>query len=358
MRKEFLPFARPDLGKEEIASVSEVLESGWIVSGPKNFQLENAIKELTGCKYAVAVNSGTSGLYLAVKALGLSEGEVITPSLSFIATSNIILENGLTPRFVDINRKTLNINASKVKPGKESRAIIPVHFNGLVCDMDKLQELGEAGIPIIEDAAHAIGAEHNGKKIGNISDMTVFSFHPNKNVTSGEGGVVTTNNKEYADKIRSLRYFGFTPITEKDRTRYEQTMNSLSLKYNMPDIQAAIALEQLKKLKDFTAKRLKLVKIYEDLLSESFCKKHGVVKIEQALESKGHVHHMYQIFVEQRETVMTKMNKQNIGVGVHYTPIHQQPYYQSNKCWKASGLKETEWVGERTLTLPLFTKMV
>ncbi len=359
MRKTFLPFARPDIGQEEISRVKEVLESGWLASGPMNAKLEQAFRDYIGCRHAIAVNSGTSGLFLALRALGIEKGEVITPSMSFVATSNVIVENGLMPCFVDIQRKTLNIDEGLIRSGKATKAIMPVHFNGLVCEMDTINEKASAaGIAVIEDAAHAIGAAHNGKKVGNLSDVTVFSLHPNKNITAGEGGIITTDDDELAARLKELRYFGFLSYQEGSITKYKQEMQRMSLKFNMPDIQAAIALEQLKKVERFTTKRKRLVQAYEELLTEQFCKKNCISKPLQFLDTERHVHHMYQIFVENREKVIEKMRAQNIGVGVHYTPIHLQPYYQKAKCWKAlSPLTETEWAGKRTITLPLFTKM-
>ncbi|RKY89127.1 UDP-4-amino-4,6-dideoxy-N-acetyl-beta-L-altrosamine transaminase, partial [candidate division KSB1 bacterium] len=275
VRDRFLPFHQPSIDGEEIQEVVDTLKSGWITTGPKTKLFEKKFQEYIGCKYAIAVSSCTAGLHLALVAAGVGQGdEVITTPYTFATTGEVIIQIGAKPVFVDIEEDGFNIDVTKIPEAitPETKAIIPVHFAGEPCDMDEIMKIAqENNLFVIEDAAHAVGAEYKGKKIGNIGDVTVFSFYATKNLTTGEGGMVTTNNDELAEKIRLLSLHGISKDAWKRYTAegswYYEILYA-GYKYNMTDIQASLGIHQLNKLEKFLSIRQKYAQRYSSAFAD------------------------------------------------------------------------------------------
>lgn len=365
VRKAMLPYGMHLMGKEEITSALACLKSNWIVSGPIVSKFEKAFSEYTGAKYAVALTSGTAALHAALLACGIgSNDEVITTPYTFCSTSNAILYAGAKPVFIDVEYDTFNINSNniKYKINRKTKAILPVHFAGQPCDMDKIMDIAKKHkLMVIEDAAHACGAGFKGKKIGNIGDASCFSFHPVKNMTTVEGGMLTTNNKKIAEKAHSLRFHGITKdVLSREFTSkpwfYE--MKDLGFKYNLSDLQASIGLEQLKKLEKWNKIREKYVEIYK----EAF-KNIKEIEIPEVKEDRKSAWHLYVIKLNleslkaDRDTIMRALRAENIGVNVHYIPVHYHPYYKKRFNFKKGSFPAAERIYERAVTLPLFHSM-
>ena len=366
-RKDFLPLSTPTIGTDEIEEVTDSLKSGWITTGPKVIEFEKKIKEYTGAKYCLALNSGTAGLHSALLALGIKEGdEVITTPMTFAATVNVIEHVGAKPVFVDINPGTMNIREEEIesKITKRTKAVIPVHFAGQPCDMDIILSVSKKkGIAVIEDAAHAIGTVYKGKKIGTLkSDAAVFSFHPLKNITTGEGGIVAFSGKSIGEKISLLRFHG---ITSSAWARYskggkaEYNLYLPGFKYNMLDIQAALGIHQIEKLDEFIEKRTKLAGIYTRELKN--CE--AVTCPEAVNYDCRHAWHLYIIKLNpktlkiSRKQFFEELKKLNIGTGIHFPAIHTQSYYKKKYVYKKNDYPETAKTAERILSLPLFPLM-
>ena len=365
-RKTFLPFSRPDIGQREIDEVVNVLSSGWITSGPKVAAFEKAFAEYVGSPYALTLTSCTAGLHLAMEILDLQPGdEVITTSLTWPATVNMIHLCGGKPVFVDVERDTFNLDVSQVEEAitKQTRAVIPVHFAGQSCDLDKLREICKAhDIELIEDAAHAVGSEYKGKRIGSGNNMAVFSFHPIKNMTTGEGGMITTHDNETFERLRTLRFHGVDKDAWKrygcgDKAGYE--LYHPGWKYNMTDIQAAIGLVQLERLDTMIEKRMTLAALYDDLLSEV----HEITRPCRTRYDIRHAWHLYTILVEKdkagiaRDEFMQEMGKRNIGTGLHFQAVHQLSFYKNHYPVPDGSLPETEFISETIVSLPLYSGM-
>lgn len=366
MRSTFLPFSRPDIGQEEINEVIEVLSSGWITSGPKVQAFEKAFAEYVGCPYALALSSCTAGLHLAMEMLDLKPGdEVITTSLTWPATVNMIHLCGGRPVFVDVERNTINLDVSHVEKAitKRTMAIVPVHFAGQSCDLDGLREICQSrGITLIEDAAHAVGSEYKGKRIGSSDNIAVFSFHPIKNMTTGEGGMITTHDEETYERLRLLRFHGVDKDAWKRYGLAEKEGYDLHLpgwKYNMTDIQAAIGLVQLKRLDKMIERREKLVALYDSLLSDV----HELMLPANVPYSVRHARHLYTLIVDKdktgimRDKFMLEMKKLNIGTGLHFLAVHKLSFYRKHYPLPDGSLPETEYISERIVSLPLYSGM-
>jgi len=365
-RREMLPFSRPSIGEEEIAEIVRSMKSGWITTGPKCHQFEEDVKSYVGAKHAVALTSATAGLHLALLAAGIGPGdEVITTSMTFAATANVITLVGAKPVFVDIG-DDLNINAGLIESAVTSRtrAIIPVHFAGYPCDMDKIMSLaGKRNLTVIEDAAHAIGTEYGGRRIGSIGDMTVFSFHPIKNITTGEGGMLTTDNAAFAEKVRLLKFHGIRKdawrrYSAKEIPQYEILFPGF--KYNLTDLQAALGVHQLKKLDDFIAQRAQYAAIYRGLLKDV-----PEILLPEAPARKGtrHAWHLFVVMADidkltiDRDRFMAEMLDKNIGIGLHFPAVHLQAYYRQAFGCSSGTLPKTEFVSDRIFSLPLYPGM-
>jgi UDP-4-amino-4,6-dideoxy-N-acetyl-beta-L-altrosamine transaminase len=354
-----IPYGRQSIDDDDIRAVVEVLKSDWLTSGPKTSEFEDALCRYVGCKHAVVVNSGTSALDIAIQALDLPLGsEVITSPLTFAATANALLYNRVKPVFADIERATRNIDPDSIrqKITDKTRAIAYVDYAGHPCDITALKEIAnEHDLFLIEDACHAIGAEYNGKKIGNFADLTIFSFHPVKHITTGEGGAVLDNNSELYQNLCLYRNHG---IDRDARARYGSDaswaydMKRLGRNYRMTDIQAALGISQLKKLELFIAKRIRLAVRYNDLLNE--------IKLITLPETKGnvrHAWHLYTILLDphiNRDDFFRYMREKGIGVNVHYIPVYRHSYYQERVGCRGMFLPVTEDVFSHIITLPLY----
>lgn len=366
MVDEFLPFSRPWIDKEEIDEVINCLESGWITTGPRVKQFEQALSEYLDSPHALTLSSATAGLHLALEALDLAPGdEVITTPLTFVATINTIVLAGGRPVFVDIDAGTRNMDIEQLAAaiGPRTRAIIPVHFAGLPVDLDPLYALAQKNdIRVIEDAAHAIGTEYKGRRIGAFGDTQVFSFHPNKNMTTGEGGCVTTRDDQLARRISLLRFHG---IDREAWNRFgksgsqQYSVIAPGYKYNMMDIQAALGIHQLERLDAFIDRRRDLAQRYQAELGE-------IAELAlPTLPAYAHRHawHLYCVLINVDEAGMTRdefieaMKTQNVGTGLHYQAVHLHPYYQENFGFSSGDFPIAEDVGERIVSLPLFPRM-
>lgn len=360
MRKEFLPYGLHDISEDDLKAVADILKGNWITTGPTIAAFEKAVADYTGAKFAVAVNSGTAALDIAVAALGLKPGdEAITTPFTFAATSNALLYNGIKPVFADIDPKTLNIDPVDIrrKITAKTKLIIFVDYSGQPCDIDELRKIAEEHkLYLIEDAAHSLGASYKGKKTGTHADMVTFSFHPVKHITTGEGGMVMTDNEQFFKKLMMLRTHG---IDKDAGSRYGPNagwaydMKMLGRNYRITDFQCALGISQMKRLDDFIAKRRKLVALYMQILPQN---------VQPILEKddRQSAWHIFPVLLPKgvdRDAVFQKMRKANIGVNLHYIPVYRHSYYQQNYPVNPKDYPVTEDVFSRIITLPLFSKM-
>ncbi len=366
-RKTFLPFARPDIDEATIEDVCDSLRSGWITTGPKSIRFENEFGQRLGTPYALAVNSATAGLHLANLALGIGPGdEVITTPMTFVATLNTIVFAGARPVLVDIDPGTFNMDPERIEAAVTSRtkAIVPVHFAGLPVDMDAVNKVSEKhGLAVIEDCAHALGASYKGRLIGSdAGHVCVFSFHPTKNITTGEGGMVCTGLEEVAERIAILRQHG---MSKGAWSRYAVTgtphydVALPGLKYNMLDIQAAIGLGQLKRLDAFNARRRHIVERYR----HAFTGLEGLTLPSAPSYEHIHAWHIFTPLLDierldlTRDGFMALMKERNIGTAYHYQAVHLFDYYAKRFGFRKGDFPNAERVSERIVSLPLFPAM-
>ncbi|MEE9212138.1 MAG: DegT/DnrJ/EryC1/StrS aminotransferase family protein [Phycisphaeraceae bacterium] len=351
-----IPIARPCIGEAEQAAVNRVFESRWLGMGEVTQRFEDRLREYLGVKHVIATSRGTAALHLALDALDLQPGdEVIVPSLTFVATVQAIVMAGATPVFCEVNPSTLNIEVEDAlrRITERTRAIMPVHFGGLACDMDALLPAAhEQGIAIVEDAAHAFGSTYRGRPIGTLGDLTCFSFHAIKNITCGEGGAVATNHDHQAKTIAQRRYLGIDQDTwrrEGQLKKWQYRVVSHGFRYHMSDINAAIGLAQLDRLEDFAAHRRRIVRRYDD----AFGGVEGITLLRRDLHET--IPHMYVIRVnaEQRDVLVEHLAEQGVGAGVHYAPIHLQPVFDAYRVC----LPVTEQLYGQIITLPLYVEM-
>ncbi len=361
---KYIPYAKQTIDKSDIDAVVKVLKSDWITQGSVIQEFEKAICEYVGVKYAVAVSSGTAALHIACLASGIKKSdEVITSPITFVTSANCILYCGGKPIFADIQEDTLNIDPEKIKEKitRRTKALIPVHFAGHPCDLKEIKHIAQKhNLSIIEDAAHALGAEYKNRKVGSCkySDMTVFSFHPVKHITSGEGGVVTTNRKDLYEKLLLLRTHGIT----KDKRKlkgwngpwyYEQHL--LGFNYRITDFQCALGLSQLKKLDVFLKKRRQLADFYNKEFSDL-----NEITLPVERPTVNSAWHIYPIRIRnssQRKRIFNALLDSNIGVQVHYIPVHLQPYYRDNFGYKENDYPKAENYYKETITIPLYPGM-
>ncbi len=366
MRAAYLPFSRPTLGDEEIAELLDSIRSGWITTGPKVERFAQAFADYVGAKHAAPVSSATAGLHLALLAHGIGPGdEVITTPLTFAATLNVIVLAGATPVLADIDRRTLQIRPEEIakKIGSKTKAIIPVHFAGQPADLDPILALAkQRGLAVIEDAAHSVGTEYKGKKLGSFPTTSVFSFHPNKNITTGEGGMIVAADEAVHQKVSVLRFHGLDKDAWKrfDKSgtpRYD--IETPGFKYNMMDIQAALGLHQLPKLDGFIEARRLRALAYQ----EAFRGMAGLILPEPVPYTARHAWHLYTPLVDidrlsiTRDAFMAELKARNIGSGLHYTAAHEFSYYARAFGWKADDFPEAHFVSDRIVSLPLFPLM-
>ena len=362
IRKDFLPLSRPSIGEKEIEGVVSCLKSGWITTGPLCKAFEEKFCELTGASYALSVSSGTAGMHLMLLAMDIKRGdEIITPSMTFASTLNMITLLGAKPVFVDIHYDTLNINADLIeeKITERTKGVIPVHFAGAPVDMDKIMGVAKKhGLSVIEDAAHGLGTYYKGVHVGGFGQSAVFSFHPIKNITTGEGGMITYNDDYLETQLRLLRFHGI----ERDAwKRYgkggnpEYDIKVPGFKYNLTDIQAALGLAQRSRLEELNSRIRQLADLYRRGLE-------GVEGLElPGVPAYPHIHawHLFVIKVlsMDRERFMQMLSDYQIGYGIHFPAGHRLNYIQKRYKIKKGELKETERASAKLVSLPLFPDM-
>jgi UDP-4-amino-4-deoxy-L-arabinose-oxoglutarate aminotransferase len=362
IRKDFLPLSRPSIGEREIEGVVSCLKSGWITTGPLCKAFEEKFCELTGASYALSVSSGTAGMHLMLLAMDIKRGdEIITPSMTFASTLNMITLSGAKPVFVDIHYDTLNINADLIegKITERTKGIIPVHFGGAPVDMDRILGIAKKhDLFIIEDAAHGLGTYYKDVHAGGFGQSAIFSFHPIKNITTGEGGMITHNDDHLESRLRLLRFHGIERDAWKRYGRGgnpEYDIKTPGFKYNLTDIQAALGLAQLSRLEELNRRRRQLAELYRKGLE-------GVEGLElPGIPAYPHIHarHLFVIKVlsMDRERFMQKLSEYQIGYGIHFPAGHRLNYIQKRYKIKKGELKETERANTRLVSLPLFPDM-
>jgi dTDP-4-amino-4,6-dideoxygalactose transaminase len=363
MRTEFLDFSPPSIGEEEIAEVVDTLRSKWITTGPKTKKFEEEFASYVGAKHAIGVNSCTAGLHLSLVGLGIGPGdEVITSPLTFTSSVATIVHAGATPVLADVCEDTFNIDPEQVlaRITPKTKAIIPVDFGGHPADILEIRKIAERhGIPVIEDAAHAAGAKIGGRMIGSLSNTTSFSFYATKNMTTGEGGMVTTDDAELANRIRVLSLHGISKdawkrYSKEGSWRYDVLYPGF--KYNMTDIAAAIGLHQLKKLDGFLERRARIAALYNDAFA-----KFPELTTPASRSNVTHAWHLYPIQLRSakcsRDTMIEELKNRNIGTSVHFIPIHYHSWYKEHLGYKQGDYPVAERIFEGILSLPMNTAM-
>ncbi|MBI4833604.1 MAG: UDP-4-amino-4,6-dideoxy-N-acetyl-beta-L-altrosamine transaminase [Planctomycetes bacterium] len=356
---KFIPYAQQWVDEADIRAVVKVLKSDWLTQGPKIAEFEKDVADYTGAKYAVAVSSGTAALHCACLSADIKKGdEVITTPITFAASANSVLYCGAKPVFADIKPDTWNINPKEIerKISSKTRAIIPVDFTGQPADLDEIKKIARKHkLVVIEDAAHAMGAIYKGKKVGGLSDLTILSFHPVKHVTTGEGGMILTNNFHYYQKLLMIRTHGITrrkDLLTKDEGSWYYEMHHLGYNYRLTDFQCALGLNQLKRLNQFLARRRSIVTQY----NEAF-KKIKEITIPYETSGVNSAWHLYIIRVKSnRREIFEALRRKKIQVNVHYIPVYYHPYYRKLG-YKKGICSNAERYYEEAMTLPLFPKM-
>lgn len=353
----YIPYGRQSIDEKDIQMVTEVLRSAYLTTGPKVTEFEKRVADYVGARYAVAVCNGTAALHIACLAAGIGKGdEVVTTPITFAASANCVLYCGGIPVFADIDADTYNICPQEIekKITNKTKAIIPVHYTGQPCDMDAIAEIARKhDLIVIEDAAHALGASYKDKRIGSISDMTCFSFHPVKPITTGEGGMVVTDDEELYKKLLLFRSHGITRdeelMAEKQGAWYYEQLE-LGYNYRITDISCALGISQMDKLDFFLEKRRKIAECY----NEAFEKAENI-KIPKQLSGCNSGWHLYMIQVmgKNRKAVFEQLRSVGIGANVHYIPVYQHPYYQ-NHGYSDCCCKNAEIFYERAISLPIF----
>lgn len=365
MTEQFLPLSRPSITELEIQSVVDVLRSGWITTGSRVQELEGGFRDLLGCRHAVAVSSATAAMHLALHALGLRPGdEVITPSLTWVSTVNLVTLAGAKPVFVDVDRDTLMTTAALVESRitNRTRLIVPVHFAGAALDLDPLRALARAhGIALLEDAAHALGTYYKDEAIGSRG-TGIFSFHPIKNMTTGEGGMLCTDDEALAQRIRTLRFHGLG-VDAFDRESGGRAPQAEVLepgyKYNLPDMNAALGLGQLQRIGEIVRRRAALARIYAEQLADV----EEVLPLGMPDYPMDHSWHLYVIRLDVertgigRDEFMSELKSRGIGTGLHFRAVHSQRFYRETLNGNEPDLPNTDWNSTRLCSLPLYPDM-
>jgi dTDP-4-amino-4,6-dideoxygalactose transaminase len=365
MRQSFLPFAQPLIGEEEIELVVSCLRSGWLTTGQKVRQLEQEFAPFAGAKHAVAVNSCTAALHLALEAIGIGPGdEVIVPSMTFTATGAVVEHLGGTPVLADCDPLTLNIDPADTerRVTARTRALIPVHYGGQAADMDPLLDLAKRKkLKVIEDAAHAIPTLYQGRRVGALGDATAFSFYATKNLTTGEGGMLTTDDEAIADRARLMCLHGMSRDAWKRYTQKGSWMYEIlapGFKYNLTDIAAAIGLPQLHRVHEFHERRRAIARRYH----QAFADLPGIAR-PGVRDDKEHAWHLYVIQVDSsvltidRDEFIRQLSARNIGTSVHFIPLHVHPYWKDRYGLRAEDFPNTDAAFHRILSIPIYARM-
>ena len=361
MKEKFLVFGSPLINIEEINEVIDCLKSGWLGTGPKVNQFEDQFKKYKETQYSIAVNSCTAALHLSLKSLDLNEGdEVITTPMTFCSTVNAIIHAGATPVLADIDLETMNIDPSQIeeKINSKTRCILPVHFAGRPCNMEKIMAISRGNnLFVIEDCAHAIETKYKDENAGTFGDFGCFSFYVTKNLVTGEGGMVITDHKGKANRIKRLALHGMSKDAWKrfsDEGYQHYCVEEAGYKYNMMDIQAAIGIHQLKRIEKNWFRRQEIWNYYNDKFSEL-----PIILPEPPEKNTRHAYHLYTILIDKkiagfsRDSFFTKMNSEEVGVGVHYLSIPEHPYYKKQFGWKVKDYPNAMKIGRETVSLPL-----
>ncbi|HEX2834595.1 MAG TPA: DegT/DnrJ/EryC1/StrS aminotransferase family protein [Thermoanaerobaculia bacterium] len=357
-RSPFLPFALPDYGEAEQSAVRDVLASGWITTGPKTKAFEAEFANAVGAKHAIAVSSCTAALHLALEAVGVTAGdEVITTPYTFAASAEVIRYFGATPRFVDVDRRTFNIDPTRAREAvtAKTKAILPVHIAGLSCDLDPLRELG---LPIVEDAAHAFPSKYGGRTIGSIGDFTCFSFYATKTIATGEGGMLCTNDDAHAERCRIMSLHGISRDAWKRYTAegsWAYDVIAPGFKYNLTDIASALGLAQLERAETMAQRRAEIAARYDDAFSSHL--------FEVPAGGEGHAWHLYMLRLQldrwriDRAAFIAELKARNIGTSVHFIPLHVQPYYRDLYGFTPESFPIAYGEYLREVSLPIYSRM-
>jgi perosamine synthetase len=360
-----IPYGKQYIDEDDIKAVVEVLKSDWLTTGPKVREFEQAVADYVGAKYAVAVSSGTAALHCAMYALGIGAGdEVIVPPMTFASTVNCVVFQGGTPVFTDVDPDTLLIDLAKVeeKLTEKAKAIIGVDYAGQPCDWDRLREIADKyRLKLVADGCHALGAEYKAKKVGSLADMTVFSFHPVKHIATGEGGMITTDAEDLANRMRLFRNHGITSeFRERElRGSWFYEMADLGYNYRLTDMQCAIGLSQLKKLPDFLARRREIAKIYDGAFGDL----EGISPLAVG-DDVLHAYHLYVVRVStdkcqgDRAQIFKELRENGIGVNVHYIPVHLHPFYRNHFATGSGLCPIAEDAYVQIISLPMFAGMI
>lgn len=358
---KIIPYGRQSIGEEDIDAVCSVLRSDWLTTGPKVDEFEQAVADYVGSQYAVAVSSGTAALHCAMYALGIGPGdEVIVPSMTFAATANCVVYQGGTPVFADVTPDTLLIDPEKVeeKITDRTKAIIAVDYAGQPCDYSRLQAVAKSNeLNLVSDSCHALGAEYQGKRVGTLADMTVFSFHPVKHITTGEGGMVVTDNDNLCKRLRLFRNHGISSDIHQRESRnsWHYDISDLGYNYRITDIQCALGASQLRRLPDFLKRRREIAEYYDEAFS--FVPEIDPLSTE---DNVVHAYHLYVVKIDfetlgiDRSNVFKYLRKNGVGVNVHYIPVHMHPFYRKKFGTAAGMCPSAEKAYEQILSLPIY----
>jgi len=365
MRQTFLPFHLPSIDDDEVQEVVAALRSRWITTGPRVKRFEDDFAAYVGAPHAVAVNSGTAALHLALAAIGLkADDEVIVPADTFTATAEVVVYFGARPVMVDCRRDTFNIDerALEERVTPRTRAVIPVHLAGQPCEMEPILDIARRyNLRVIEDAAHALPARYNGQMVGSISDLTAFSFYATKPITTGEGGMATTADPEFAERMRVMSLHGISKDAWKRYTAegsWYYDVIAAGFKYNMTDIAAAMGIHQLHKVERFWERRNQIAQMYSQAFAEQ-----EAVRIPTVQTNVQHAWHLYIILLNlemltiNRAQFIEELKTRNIGTSVHFIPLHLHPYYRDTFGYRPGDFPNAEWVYERCISLPIYPDM-
>jgi dTDP-4-amino-4,6-dideoxygalactose transaminase len=365
MAMQHLPFHKPEITDDDVQSVVETLRSGWLTTGPKVKRFEEDFAKYVGCTHAVAVNSGTAALHLALDAIGIKEGDdVIVPTLTFAATAEVVIYFKAKPVLVDCRPDTLNLDPDQIEKAitPRTKAIIPVHLAGQSCDMDRIIELARHhNLKVIEDAAHALPAAYHGKNVGTIGDITCFSFYATKTITTGEGGMATTENPDWARRMRMMSLHGISldawdRYTDKGSWYYE--IIHPGYKYNLTDVAAALGIEQLKRCDRFWEARRRIAGHYHEAFADL-----PEIRVPACMPDIQHAWHLYIIQLNNdrlrinRQDFIKALKSENIGTSVHFIPLHLHPFYRDGFGYAPADFPQASAAFERIISLPIYPSM-